>query len=135
VLVINDTEYTQSASLLKAQNTKEEWLICQRVVLPFKEDLDRLQKRDDRKFIKFNKGKCEVRHLQRNKPMHQHMLGAAQLESRLVEKDLEVLMDSESNMCQQCILPTKASSSILRCIRRSAARSSREVVLPYTQHW
>ena len=39
-------------------------------------DLDRLEKWADRNLMQFNKGKCKLLHLGRNKPMHQYMLGA-----------------------------------------------------------
>ena len=51
----------------------------------------------------FNKGKCKVLHLGRNNPMHQYMLGTAQLESSLAEKDLEVLVDTRVNMSQHAL--------------------------------
>jgi len=34
--------------------------------------------------------------------MHQHMLGTSQLESIFVEKDLRVVVNTKSNMSQQC---------------------------------
>jgi len=48
--------------------------------------LDWLQKWADRSFMKSSKGKFKVLHLGRNKPMHQYMLGATQLESSSAEK-------------------------------------------------
>ncbi|KAK4832368.1 LOW QUALITY PROTEIN: hypothetical protein QYF61_021967 [Mycteria americana] len=75
-----------------------------------------------------NRGKCKVLHLGRNNPRHQYMLGAAQLESCLAEKELVVLGDIRLNMIQQCDLAVKKAVSILGCIRRSVA--SREVILP-----
>jgi len=50
-------------------------------------DLDRLEKWDYRNLPKFNKGKCGVLQLERNKPRHQYMLREAQLESSFAEKD------------------------------------------------
>ena len=50
--------------------------------------LDRLEKWADRNLMKFNKEKCKVLPLGRNNPVHQYMLGATQLESNLVGKDL-----------------------------------------------
>ncbi|PKU41171.1 rna-directed dna polymerase from mobile element jockey-like [Limosa lapponica baueri] len=49
-------------------------------------DLNRLEKWVDRNLMKFNK--------ERNNPLHQYMLGAVQMESSLVEKDLGVLAPS-----------------------------------------
>ncbi|KAK4826430.1 hypothetical protein QYF61_008963 [Mycteria americana] len=62
--------------------------------------------------MKFNKGKCKVLHLGTNNPMHQYMLGAAQLESSFTGKDLGTLVDTKWNMCQQCALATKAADDI-----------------------
>jgi len=45
--------------------------------------------------------------------MHQYILGATQLESRLVEKNLGILVDTKLNMSQQCALPAKVSHGIL----------------------
>ncbi|KAK4825638.1 hypothetical protein QYF61_001423 [Mycteria americana] len=57
--------------------------------------LDRLDKWAARNLMKSNKGKCKVLHPGRNKPRHQYMLGADQLESSLAEKDLRVLVDTK----------------------------------------
>ncbi|KAK4831794.1 LOW QUALITY PROTEIN: hypothetical protein QYF61_019224 [Mycteria americana] len=51
-------------------------------------DLNRLNKWAGRNLMKFNNGKGPVLHLGRNKPMHQYMLGADQLESIFAEKAL-----------------------------------------------
>ena len=53
-------------------------------------DLHRLEKQADRS-LKFNKGKCKVPQLGRNKPRHQGMMGADQLDSSLAEKELGIL--------------------------------------------
>jgi len=44
-------------------------------------ELDRLQKWSDRNLMVFDKGKCQVLHLQRTSTMHQYMLKDQQLES------------------------------------------------------
>ena len=53
--------------------------------------------------------------------MHQSMLGDNQLESRLAEKDLGVLVDNRLNISKQCALAEKKGNSHLGCIRKSVA--------------
>ena len=67
--------------------------------------------------MNFNQEKCKVLHLGRNNPMHQYMLGATQLESRLAEKRLGFLVDTKLKMSQQRALATKKANGILDCIR------------------
>ena len=55
------------------------------------------------------------------------MLGAAQLESSLAEKDL---VDTKLNVSQQCALAMKKANGILGCVRQNIASSLREVILP-----
>ena len=69
-------------------------------------------------------------HLGRNNPMHQYRLGVDLLESSSAESDLRVLVDDRLTMSQQCALAAKKASGILRCIRKSVVRRSREVLLP-----
>jgi len=78
--------------------------------------------------MKFNKGKCRVLHLGRNKAMHQYRLRADLLESSSVEMDLGVLMD-KLTMMQQCALVAKKANGILGYIKKSVASESREVLL------
>jgi len=80
--------------------------------------------------MKFNKGKCRLRHLGRNNPMHQYRLGVDLLQSSSPEGNLGVLVDNRSSMSQQCALVAKAASGIVGCVRRSVASRSREVLLP-----
>jgi len=77
--------------------------------------------------MKFNKGKCKVLHLRRS--LHQHRLGVDLLQSSSAESDLGVLVDDNLTMSQQCALVAK-KARILRCIRRTVASRSREVLLP-----
>ena len=82
------------------------------------QDLDRLE---SWALMKFNKGRCRVLHLERNKPMHLDSSGADLLESRSVQRDLGVLVDDKLTMSQQCTLIAKKASGILGCIKKSVA--------------
>ena len=62
--------------------------------------------------------------------MHQYRLGVDLLESNSAERDLGVVVDDRLTMSQQCALAAKKANGILRCIRRSVASRSREVLLP-----
>ncbi|KAJ7395249.1 hypothetical protein BTVI_156722 [Pitangus sulphuratus] len=46
------------------------------------------------------------------------------------EKDLQVLVNNKLSMSQQCALVTKKANGILRCIRKSIASTSRDMILP-----
>jgi len=92
-------------------------------------DHNRLEKQADSNLMKFNKEKCKVLQPRRNNPMHQYTLGAVQLESRLAEKDLGVLVDTKLNMSQQWALAAKKVNGILDCIRQNVASRSTEVIL------
>lgn len=69
----------------------------------------RLVKWADRSLMEPSKGKCKVLHLGRNKPMHQYVLGSAQLESSLAEKDLGVQVNTRLNMSQQGVIAVKTA--------------------------
>ena len=62
--------------------------------------------------MKFNKSKCKVLHLGRNKPILHYRLGADLLESCSVEKDLGVLVDSKLTLGQHCALVAKMANGI-----------------------
>ena len=78
--------------------------------------------------MRFNKSKYVVLHLGRNNHMHQCTLGDDLLEGSSTEKDLGVRLA----MSQQCALVAKKTNSILGCIKKCVASSSRlrEVILP-----
>lgn len=75
----------------------QEWLIHQRVVLPYR-NFNKLEKWVNRNFMKFNK-KCKVFHLGRNNPRSEHFLGSTQLESKF-ECGHEV--EYEPTVCSGC---------------------------------
>jgi len=58
------------------------------------------------------------------------VLGAAQLQSSLAEKDLRVLVDTKMTMRKQCAFASKKVIRVLDCIRQSVATRSREAILP-----
>jgi len=80
--------------------------------------------------MQLNKSKCRVLHLGRNNPMHQYRLGVDLQESSSAERDLGVLVEDRLTMSQQCVLVAKKASGLLRCIKKSVASRSREVLLP-----
>ncbi|GAB0193695.1 hypothetical protein GRJ2_001834800 [Grus japonensis] len=80
--------------------------------------------------MKFNKAKCKVQHVGRDKPKHNYRLGREWIENSLEEKELGVLDDEKLDMTQQCTLAAQKANCILGCIKRSVTSRLRKVILP-----
>lgn len=104
------------------------WQTDRHTSAAIRKDLDRLENGADKNLIKSKKGKCQVLHLVRNKPRHHHNLEADQLESSSAKKDIGVLVNL--TVSQQCTLVAEIANSLLGCVRKNTASSSREVILP-----
>jgi len=98
-------------------------------------NLDRLNRWAKTNCMRFSKAKCWILLLGHNDPMQRCRLGEEWLESCPAEKDLPLLVDSQTDMSQHCAQVAKKANSILACIRNSVASRSREVVDPCTWHW
>jgi len=80
--------------------------------------------------MKFNKSQCQTLHLGWGNPGYTYKLGDEKLEISPVGRDLEVCVDGQLNMSQQCALAAKRVSRVLGCIKHSIASRSREVIVP-----
>jgi len=67
--------------------------------------------------------------------MQRYKLGAEWLDDCEEERDPGVLADAQLNVSDQCAQAAKRVNANLACIRNSVASTSREVIIPCTQHW
>lgn len=80
--------------------------------------------------MKFKKDKCMVLHLGKQNPVVQHGLGSTWLGSSFVERDLEVLVDKQFSISEQCATVAKRANRMLVCINKSIASRDKGVTIP-----
>jgi len=92
-------------------------------------DIDRHERWNSAKLMKFNKAKCKVLHLHQGNHWYQYRPRDKRIESSPAEKDLGVLVDDKLNMSRQCVLAVQKANHILGCMPSSMASRSREMIL------
>lgn len=81
-------------------------------------DWDGLERWACASFMRFNRAKCKILHLDWDNPKHKYRMRREWLESSPEEKDLRMLIDERFNMSQQCVclqhrMPTVAECRLL----------------------
>ncbi|KAJ7410961.1 rna-directed dna polymerase from mobile element jockey-like [Willisornis vidua] len=85
------------------------------------EDLDRWEEQVNKNLMKFNK--CKVLHLGKQDPGVHHRLGSAQ-------KNLEVLVDKQLNVSEQCAAVAGKANEMLGCINKDINSKDTEIIIP-----
>lgn len=80
--------------------------------------------------MRFNKEKCKVLHMRRDRPMCRWVASSLQPKQFLVGKALGILMNFKLNISQQRDLAATQTSGKLGCVRQVIATRLRKVVLP-----
>ncbi|RMC12821.1 hypothetical protein DUI87_10346 [Hirundo rustica rustica] len=121
---------TESTLSKSANNTKLYGVSC---MLEGKDatqrNLNRLEEWACASFIKFNKTKGKVPHLDRGNPKHKCRLSREWIESSPCE-DLDLLVAEKLDMSGLYKLAAKVINHVLGCIKSSVASRAREVLLP-----
>jgi len=95
-------------------------------------DLGRLEEWACANLLKLNKAMCKVLHLGWGNPQYQHRVEDEWIESSPAEKELGVLVNEKLDVRRQCALAALKANCVLGCRKRSMARRSKEVILPFS---
>lgn len=92
-------------------------------------DLDRLEEWTHVNLMKFKKVKCTALHPGQGHSKYQYRLQDELIASSPAQNDLEIGVDENLNLRQQCAFAAQKASCVLGCVKKSTASRLREVVL------